>query len=177
MFVYASDHVIAMASKVTNESDKSEIALLEQPHQLASFAFPKRNFGSSQRAFQSAWFVTWKWLHYCEADDSVLCHTCAYVFKEHKLVFEWHPCNDIRLCGDIAKLYVLLKKQPSFMYQLHILFKKASALRAGGSTSPSRSLPYLAHLLLPGVNFRPSAGSVLACALRACVWVLTRDHS
>ena len=101
-----------MASKVTNESDKSEIALSEQPNQPASFAFPKRNFGSSQRAFQSAWFVTWKWLHYCEADDrsSVLCHTCAYVFKEHKLVFEWHPCNDIRLCGDIAKLYVLLKK-------------------------------------------------------------------
>ena len=74
-----------MASKVTNESDKSEIALSEQPNQPASFAFPKRNFGSSQRAFQSAWFVAWKWLHYCEADDSVLCHTCAYAFKEHKL--------------------------------------------------------------------------------------------
>ena len=68
-----------MALKVTNESDKSEIALSEQPNQHASFAFPKRNFGSSQHAFQSAWF------HYCKADDSVLCHTYAYAFKEHKL--------------------------------------------------------------------------------------------
>ena len=144
-----------MTSKVTNESDKSEIALSEQPNKPASFAFPKRNFGSSQRAFQSAWFVTWKWLHYCEA---VLCHTCAYVFKEHKLVFEWHPCNDIRLFGDIAKL--LKKQQPSFMYryQLHILKKLPRFAQEGAHTPPSPS-PYLAHLLLPGLNFRPSAGS------------------
>ena len=42
------------------------------------------------------------------------------------------------------------------MYQLHILKKLP---RLEGGTSPPPPSPYLAPLLLPGLNFRPSTGS------------------
>ena len=129
-----------MASKVTNESDKSEIALSEQPNQPASFAFPKRNFGSSQRSLENL----------IKAFVHDLCIMCT---------FEWHPCNDIGLCGGIAKL---LKKQPSFMYQLHIL-KKLPRFAQEGAHPPPAPSPYLAHNLLPGLNYLLPALLISGC--------------
>ena len=58
----------------------------DTPHQPdASFAFPKRAFGKTkvaERSFQSSWFRSWTWLHYCESKDSVVCHLCCRAMKE-----------------------------------------------------------------------------------------------
>ena len=47
-----------------------------------------------------------------------------------------------------------------YRYQLHILKKLPRFAREGAHPPPAPS-PYLAHLLLPGLNFRPSPGSAL----------------
>ena len=89
-----------MASKVTNESDKSEIALSEQPNQPASFAFPKPNFGSSQRALQSLENVIKAFVH-----DLCYIVSCAPLRGIHAMISDY-----------VVILQKLLKKQPSFMY-------------------------------------------------------------
>ena len=56
------------------------------PHQPATqFAFPKHSFGKQYRSFQHLWFARWKFLHYDEANDTVICHTCVSAFKEGKM--------------------------------------------------------------------------------------------
>ena len=59
--------------------------LPDTPHQPKSdFSFPKTDFGKKQvvkRLCKSAWFHKWKWLHYCEANDYVLCHVCVHAVK------------------------------------------------------------------------------------------------
>lgn len=50
----------------------------DKPYQPTDFKFPKRKFaGSNDRAFKSDWFNEFKWLHYDEKTDTVLCFICA----------------------------------------------------------------------------------------------------
>ena len=46
-----------------------------KPHQPRGFPFPKREYNVAKRSFQPSWFDKWPWLHYCEENDSVVCHT------------------------------------------------------------------------------------------------------
>ena len=60
----------------------------DHPHQPSNFKFPLREFGRKtivNRAFQSAWFKRWNWLHYDESQDVVFCLPCLKAFKEKKL--------------------------------------------------------------------------------------------
>ena len=45
-------------------------------NQPVNFKFPYRLFGKQRRSFRAPWFKQYKWLHYCESTDSVLCHIC-----------------------------------------------------------------------------------------------------
>ena len=58
------------------------------PHQPKNFKFPKRSFGKKktvQRSFQPTWFSQWSFLHYDEAKDVVLCHTCLRGFESKRI--------------------------------------------------------------------------------------------
>ena len=58
------------------------------PPQPLDFTFPKRDFGKKtvvKRAFQPGWFKSWRWLHYDEANDIVLCHTCVQALDQRKV--------------------------------------------------------------------------------------------
>lgn len=60
----------------------------QEPHQPKHFPFPKRPFGKNaavQRTFQASWFDKFKWLHYDESADSVVCHLCSRAHHEGKL--------------------------------------------------------------------------------------------
>ena len=55
-----------------------------KPNQSPQFDFPKREFGKTwpvKRAFQSQWFIKWKWLHYDCSRDLVFCHICIPALK------------------------------------------------------------------------------------------------
>ena len=62
----------------------------ERPHQPATgFSFIKRKFGKRQevqRSLQGGWFEKWKWLHYNEAEDSVLCFSAVQEFVNFVLL-------------------------------------------------------------------------------------------
>ena len=60
----------------------------EKPHQPGRISFSKRPFGKIQvvyRTFKLTWFEKWKWLHYNESPDAVLCHVCMKAEEEGKL--------------------------------------------------------------------------------------------
>ena len=62
----------------------------DKPHQPRGFPFPKREYGKTnvaKRFFQPSWFDKWPWLHYCEENDSVVCHTCLLAKSEKKLLW------------------------------------------------------------------------------------------
>ena len=66
--------------------------LADSPHQPKEFSFPKRSFGKKAivyRSFQASWFSSWKWLHYCESDDSVLCFLCVKSNKREGSGGDW----------------------------------------------------------------------------------------
>ena len=46
-------------------------------HQPKLTSFPKRSYGKTQRSFISAWYGKYKWLHYQEHNDYVLCYYCT----------------------------------------------------------------------------------------------------
>ena len=48
-----------------------------EPFQPANFRFPKKLCGKQNRAFQSKWFLEFRWLHYNEQNDSVFCIICV----------------------------------------------------------------------------------------------------
>ena len=45
--------------------------------QPANFRFSKKLCGKQNRAFQSKWFLKFRWLHYNEQNDSVFCFICV----------------------------------------------------------------------------------------------------
>ena len=51
------------------------------------FIFPKRSFGKKSvisGSYQHSWFSKWPFLHYNEAEYTVICHSCMKMFKEKK---------------------------------------------------------------------------------------------
>lgn len=53
--------------------------LSEASHQPASFSFLGRQFGKETfcRSFNASWFTKWRWLHYTEDGDRVVCFNCV----------------------------------------------------------------------------------------------------
>ena len=50
---------------------------LSTPFQPKNFKFRKKAYGKQLRSFQSSWLDLFPWIHYNEANDSVLCFICA----------------------------------------------------------------------------------------------------
>ena len=49
--------------------------------------FPKCSFGKKSvipGSYQHSWFSKWPFLHYNEAEDTVICHSCMKMFKEKR---------------------------------------------------------------------------------------------
>ena len=44
---------------------------------VPNFKFPKKPCGKQNRTFQSKWFLEFRWLHYNEQNDSVVCFICV----------------------------------------------------------------------------------------------------
>ena len=62
----------------------------DKPHQPRGFPFPKLEYGKTnvaKRSFQPSWFDKWPWLHYCEENDSVVCHISLLAKSEKKLLW------------------------------------------------------------------------------------------
>lgn len=57
----------------------------KEPHQPKKFQFPKKRYGSQNRAFQPTWFDNFPWLHYDENTDTVLCFTCHKQYAKGNL--------------------------------------------------------------------------------------------
>ena len=80
---------MASSSTCPGSSSVSLTVLADSPHQPKEFSFPKRSFGKKAiiyRSSQASWFSSWKWLHYCESDDSVLCFLCVKATREKGVV-------------------------------------------------------------------------------------------
>lgn len=50
----------------------------DHPHQPQNVFFPQRNIKGKVYRFQASWYKRWPWLHYVEANDTALCHPCAW---------------------------------------------------------------------------------------------------
>ena len=77
-------HILLLTVSSASQSSPAHRPIAETPHQLVSFLFPKRPFGKKNvvyRSFQPSRFTSWKWLHYDETTDAVLCQLCC-VWKE-----------------------------------------------------------------------------------------------
>ena len=64
-----------------NSSTSSSKPIPNEPSQ-PKLLFPKRNFGSQQRAFCAKWYKQYPWLHYSQEEDSVLCFYCATAVQQ-----------------------------------------------------------------------------------------------
>ena len=63
----------------------SNTDLPDKPHQPRLKKFPLRKMGNQKRAFNPKWFDEFKFLHYREESDSVICHTCAVADNQNLL--------------------------------------------------------------------------------------------
>lgn len=73
----------------------AEQALPDKPNQPQGLKFPKRILGKSaiiHCSFQVKWFYRWPWLHYSEANVSVVCFMCLWAKSEKKL--QWSSNAD-----------------------------------------------------------------------------------
>jgi len=67
------DRSCAPAIQANVPGQKAKIS--EAPHQPTSCSFPGRPFGKETfcRSFNVSWFTKWRWLHYIEDGDRVVC--------------------------------------------------------------------------------------------------------
>ena len=96
--IRAAFHVICVSKMASSLSSASCIP--DKPHQPRGFPFPKREYGKTsvaKRSFRPSWFDKWPWLHYCEENDSVVCHTCLLAKSERKHL--WSSNADTALIG------------------------------------------------------------------------------
>ena len=63
----------------------SNTDLSDKPHQVRLKKFPLREMGNQKRAFNPKWFDEFKFLHYREESDSVICRTCAVADNQNLL--------------------------------------------------------------------------------------------
>ncbi len=70
-----------VAAAAVPAQNSSVIDLVEAitPHQPADFIFPGRQFGKEtfSRSFNTNWFDKWRWLHYIEEGDRIVCFSCV----------------------------------------------------------------------------------------------------
>ena len=74
----------------------------EAPYRPETFVFPKRAVRQKEvvhRSCQATWFQTWKWLHYIESGDKVLCQCCTAV-KKKKITLK-PEATDAAICKDL----------------------------------------------------------------------------
>ena len=74
-----SDPLLGKPVQPSYQNDQSTMP--KHPHQ-AIITFPLQKFGSQHRAFCSAWYKRFQWLHYQEY-NSVLCFYCFVADKKH----------------------------------------------------------------------------------------------
>ena len=67
----------------TSQENGERQSISNKPNQPRNIIFLLRHFGKQKRAFNPKWFDQFKFLHYREDSDSVICHTCA---NEQKLL-------------------------------------------------------------------------------------------
>ena len=63
----------------------SNTDLPNKPHQPRLKKFPLREMENQKRAFNPKWFDEFKFLHYREESDSVICHTWAVADNQNLL--------------------------------------------------------------------------------------------
>ena len=71
-----------------SNSELATIDLPEHSHQPGpDFIFLKRSFGKKSvipGSYQHSCLSKWPFLHYNEAEDTVICHSCMKMFKESR---------------------------------------------------------------------------------------------
>ena len=70
------------SSGIVNPSNTD---LPDKSHQPRLKKFPLREIGNQKRVFNPKWFDEFKFLHYREGSDSVICHTCAVADNQNLL--------------------------------------------------------------------------------------------
>ena len=70
------------SSGIVNHSDTD---LPDKQHQPRLKKFPYREMRNQKRAFNPKWFDEFKFLHYREESDSVICHTCTVADNQNLL--------------------------------------------------------------------------------------------
>ena len=70
------------SSGIVNPSNTD---LPNKPHQPRLKKFPLREMGNQKREFNPKWFDEFKFLHYREESDSVICHICAVADNQNFL--------------------------------------------------------------------------------------------
>ena len=48
------------------------------PNQPLNFSYPTRVFNNRKRSFKASRYKKWRWLHYIEENDTVLCYVCMH---------------------------------------------------------------------------------------------------
>lgn len=81
----ASANTTAIA---TNQSSISLDNLPEKPHQPKSLCFPTKDQGKQKRQFNPKWFDQFRFLHYQEGNDTVICHTCTLANNRNLLTID-----------------------------------------------------------------------------------------
>lgn len=79
-------HPFTFSSPLNLNQGSPAIGIRDKPfHPGKGFKFPKTKFGSRERSCQCSWFESYKWLHYNQENDSVMCFICATEEKKGNL--------------------------------------------------------------------------------------------
>ena len=79
------------SSSYGSSTDSGTQDITEASYQPETFVFLKRTFGQKkvvQRSCQATWFQMWKWLHYVESGDNVMCLRCCTAVKKKMIVIK-----------------------------------------------------------------------------------------
>ena len=81
----ASSSFSSSSSSSSGIVNPSNTDLPNKPHQPRLKRFPLREMGNQKRAFNPKWFDEFKFLHYREESDSIICHTCVVADNQNLL--------------------------------------------------------------------------------------------
>ena len=79
--IFASESTVVISPPSSEAKDLSINP--EKPHHPVLLSFPLRTFGKQRRSFCSSWYQKYPWLHYQEANDSVICFHCHVAERRH----------------------------------------------------------------------------------------------
>ena len=121
--------------------------ITDHPHHHATtLIYPKRELGKKnivKRSFQSSWLPKWTWLHYCEDDNVVFCHTCILALSQKEMQLNrgdasfvskgFSNCKDAMIGLKTMKPLLLIRKRFRFFIANNLLrywwFVKQATLR------------------------------------------------